>query len=76
MSIGFYFFLNFFLINLKIEEKQGLSLFFILFKTGTDLNFKSKKKGTDLALFVKCTRAMEQRKAATGLSEAREAADR
>ena len=29
MSIGFYFFLNFFLINLKIEEKQekqGLSL--------------------------------------------------
>ena len=32
--------------------------------------------GTDLALFVKCTRAMEQRKAATGLSEAREAADR
>ena len=48
----------------------------VLVKKGTDLNFESKKKGTDLALFVKCTRAMEQRKAATGLSEAREAADR
>ena len=48
----------------------------VLVEKGTDLNFESKKKGTDFALFVKCTRAMEQRKAATGLSEAREAADR
>ena len=66
----------------KLRKTCGLKsrsvpvLHLVLVEKGTDLNFESKKKGTDLALFVKCTRAMEQRKAATGLSEAREAADR